>query len=453
MRSRLAPCLVGVGLAVALAASLAACSPFGGGVFACDQSAQCSPGGTCEPNGLCSFPDTRCASGQRYGEASGSLSGVCVGEENPPDGPPTPNADGPFDAVDIDAMPGTPDASCVVDNLDLCAQSPPDSAITFGNETFDTGSDPRCRDVDQGGGGDTLCLVYATSITVSAGATLTVQGGQPLVLAASGTLLVAGTIHAGSTGNRRGPDSEFSGCPNFPTAPQEDIGGAGGGAGASFSANGGNGGTGDTDTSAGGPNGDAPGGQRPGPVGTPAILRGGCDGQAGADEDNNGGNGGSGGSGGGAVWLVAMGEVQVTGAVRVTGAGGNGGQVQAGGGGGGSGGMIKISAPVITVPGQLSANGGGGGGGGGRLNGNDISGGPGSEGQLGSLPAAGGTGATLGSEIGGHGGPGGALGDPNGQTGGNSVVGAGGGGGGAGYIVIHGGANVTGVVSPAYVTN
>jgi hypothetical protein len=355
-----------------------------------------------------------------------------------------------------DSPPGTPDASCVVDGLDLCAQSPADNAITFGNETFDTGNDPRCRDVTQGGGGETLCLVYATSITVSAGATLTVTGNQPLVLAASGTLQVDGTIDAGSTSNRRGPDSEFGGCPNFPAAAESDLGGGGGGAGASFLADGGNGGTGDSDMSSGGGNGNAAGGTRPAPVGTPSILRGGCDGQDGGDEGGGGGsgNGGTGGSGGGAVWLVATGSVQVPGAVRATGAGGAGGETQAGGGGGGSGGMIKISAPTIVVPGQLSANGGGGGGGGGRIGGNDINGSPGNDGLLGTLPAAGGAGATQGgTEYGGRGGTGGAQAASTGQTGGTSVVGAGGGGGSGGYVVIHGNASITGVVSPPHVTN
>jgi len=69
-------CLTG-----ALAASVAACSPYGGGAFSCSDSAQCGPDGVCEPNMLCSFPAADCASGRSYGEASGSLAGVCVGEE------------------------------------------------------------------------------------------------------------------------------------------------------------------------------------------------------------------------------------------------------------------------------------------------------------------------------------------------------------------------------------
>lgn len=47
--------------------------------FTCEDSAQCGAGGTCEPDNLCSFPDPVCASGRRYGDYSGELSGECVG--------------------------------------------------------------------------------------------------------------------------------------------------------------------------------------------------------------------------------------------------------------------------------------------------------------------------------------------------------------------------------------
>lgn len=62
------------------------CSPFSSGAFTCAESAQCdvATGGVCQANGRCSFPDQACPSGQRYGDLSGDLSGVCVGEE-PPD--------------------------------------------------------------------------------------------------------------------------------------------------------------------------------------------------------------------------------------------------------------------------------------------------------------------------------------------------------------------------------
>ena len=72
--------------ACALLAAIAGCSPFGGGgAFTCETDAECAGGpgpGRCEQvNGFCSFADGACASGQRYGTSSGSLSNVCVGDE------------------------------------------------------------------------------------------------------------------------------------------------------------------------------------------------------------------------------------------------------------------------------------------------------------------------------------------------------------------------------------
>lgn len=70
--------VVAVGVAL-----LAACSPYGGGEFACMDDGQCAastPGGRCEADGRCSFPDDSCASGRRYGTLSGAASSRCVGE-------------------------------------------------------------------------------------------------------------------------------------------------------------------------------------------------------------------------------------------------------------------------------------------------------------------------------------------------------------------------------------
>lgn len=63
---------------LALLGALAACR---GDAFACEGSDQCRAGdvqGVCQPEGVCSFPDDACSSGQRYGEHSGALSGHCV---------------------------------------------------------------------------------------------------------------------------------------------------------------------------------------------------------------------------------------------------------------------------------------------------------------------------------------------------------------------------------------
>lgn len=50
--------------------------------FTCEADMQCmgQGPGVCQPDGHCSFPDTECPSGQRYGAHSGPQSGQCVGE-------------------------------------------------------------------------------------------------------------------------------------------------------------------------------------------------------------------------------------------------------------------------------------------------------------------------------------------------------------------------------------
>jgi hypothetical protein len=45
--------------------------------FHCIDSTQCG-GGTCQPVGFCSFDDSGCTSGQRFGESAGSFAGQCA---------------------------------------------------------------------------------------------------------------------------------------------------------------------------------------------------------------------------------------------------------------------------------------------------------------------------------------------------------------------------------------
>ena len=48
--------------------------------FKCQTSDQCSTGGVCETTtGYCSFADSECPDGRRYGGLSGDLAGQCVG--------------------------------------------------------------------------------------------------------------------------------------------------------------------------------------------------------------------------------------------------------------------------------------------------------------------------------------------------------------------------------------
>ena len=69
--------------------------------YTCVNAEDCvgSTEGRCEPSGHCSFADDMCPDGFRFGEASGSESGVCVGEgaglpdaSTDPDGPSGPDA-------------------------------------------------------------------------------------------------------------------------------------------------------------------------------------------------------------------------------------------------------------------------------------------------------------------------------------------------------------------------
>ncbi|CAN5698241.1 hypothetical protein BH11MYX3_BH11MYX3_07280 [soil metagenome] len=87
---------------------IAACSPYGGGAFHCDRDDQCTGGGTCQLDGLCSFADPGCPSGQRYGGLAGGLSNSCVMggigiDAAMRDG----DADGSIDAM-IDGTPAAP---------------------------------------------------------------------------------------------------------------------------------------------------------------------------------------------------------------------------------------------------------------------------------------------------------------------------------------------------------
>jgi hypothetical protein len=331
---------------------------------------------------------------------------------------------------------------CASGFVDLCEQAPPDGPLDIvGPDTINTDTDPRCRTLAQASGGP-VCLVYASSVSITSSGSLTATGSRPLAIVSTGMMTIGGAIDVSSRrAGARGPASSDAACA-FASNPEPDTGGAGGGAGGSFGLPGGNGGTGDNDNSQGND-----GTAAPGTVGAPATivaLRGGCRGQNGANEDASGGAGGTGGHSGGALYLFAGQAIEVSGSIRATGAGGDGGQVQAGGGGGGSGGLVVIESPSITISGSISANGGGGGEGGARVSSTPVSGQPGADGMLGTTPAPGGMGTDNRFGYGGDGGAG-ATAAAAGVT---SVVGGGGGGGGVGSVKLLGSANVGGQISP-----
>jgi hypothetical protein len=59
--------------------------------YRCSTNTECGTGGTCESIGFCSFPDTTCMSGERFGESAGDLANQCTGmvgiDAGPTDGP------------------------------------------------------------------------------------------------------------------------------------------------------------------------------------------------------------------------------------------------------------------------------------------------------------------------------------------------------------------------------
>ncbi|MEM7160356.1 MAG: LamG domain-containing protein [Myxococcota bacterium] len=68
-----------VGLGLGLAGSQACTGSLR--PFDCTESSQCvlgSTNGVCQDDGLCSFPDDECPSGQRYGDHTGPVAGDCV---------------------------------------------------------------------------------------------------------------------------------------------------------------------------------------------------------------------------------------------------------------------------------------------------------------------------------------------------------------------------------------
>jgi hypothetical protein len=268
-------------------------------------------------------------------------------------------------------------------------------------------------------------VLSVESLDVGAAATLRVIGTRPLVVAAWTTISVSGTINAGSLLTGNGAGANPAACAAHPpTMGVSDGNGAGGGGGAGFAATGGRGGNGDA--GGGGPGGAA--------VAAPLLL-GGCPGATGGTGDAAGG---AGGAGGGAVQLTARTSVTVTatGKINAGGAGGagaiaNGGaDAQGGGGGGGTGGMIGLQGATIIVDAGaiLAANGGGGGGGA-----SQGAGGRGTDGQLSTVRATGGS-ASNNAGIGGLGAAGLVLGGGVGQN--STPWGGGGGGGSVGFITM-----------------
>ncbi len=308
-----------------------------------------------------------------------------------------------------------------------------------------------------------VAMLNVESLVVEAGATLNVVGDKPLIIASWSTIVVNGTIDAGSstyetsatthvdgplrTGAGANRPGNCSGLTGTQGATAQSTGGSGGGGGGGYHGDGGNGTTGDTVMVPGGS-----GGLKIAQA--PAVIRGGC---AGGGSGTAGPTGfmspattttfSAGGNGGGALELSAMMTLTLTGgAVVNAGGAGGGGAPQGsacGGGGGGSGGYLRIEAPMIALAGALSANGGAGGGsspyafhgnqGGNAVTATQASGGAAyGGGNCGLAGAAGSIAATF---------------DGPDATGADAC-GGGGGGGGAGFVFVAGTTTGSAVISP-----
>jgi hypothetical protein len=208
---------------------------------------------------------------------------------------------------------------------------------------------------------------------------LRVTGELPLVVVASGPVVIDGVISANARGTEPGP-----------AGATENAGHGRGTRGNSVS----------FDDSGGGGAGHATAGATGADVGS---VQGGAGGQAYALALVGGSGGGNGqvvacgnvgGAGGGAVQIFSTTSIAIGpgGGVNVSGGGGRGGCASGtSGGGGGSGGYLLLEAPSVRIEGIVAANGGGGGGGGLFVGG--VAGEDGADGKLGDEPADGGGGA------------------------------------------------------------
>src|SRR5262245_32975510 len=117
---------------------------YGADSFACTSNVSCGTGGTCQPNSLCSFSDTSCTSGQRYGDLAGTASRQCVGEL-------------PIDAS-IDMPPPPPDArACFGSGLvSVCLAVTPTTPVTIEDVVIDTSDPSMCAATVSGA--DNYCV-------------------------------------------------------------------------------------------------------------------------------------------------------------------------------------------------------------------------------------------------------------------------------------------------------
>jgi hypothetical protein len=350
-------------------------------------------------------------------------------------------------AIPVDSAPldGKAMALCGGTLARVCVD-PPSGPVALA-AAINTSGGPPCAPYTSPTSTD-ACVIAGTAISLAAGTvTVTVTGTKPLILfATSGAITIDGTLDAAShRGGTTGPAAGAAVCRGARNPGTAALGGvlAGGGWGASLGAKGADGGDGYKANGFFDFHGTAP------DLPTTTKLAGGCDAGDGGDAISNGGGRGR---GGGAIELVALGSITITGTINASGAGGSGGKNGSGGGGGGAGGIIVLDAPAIAINGKCFANGGGGGEGA-----SGASGGDGSDPAAPDGKASGGKGKSDGGGDGGDGGFGSTspTAGKNGtqQDPGHGGDGAAGGGGGAiGIIKVYPTGSATGTIDPAHVS-
>jgi hypothetical protein len=331
------------------------------------------------------------------------------GADAPPADDASPmTADAPADTVPV---------MCFGSFVQVCITAAPGPAINIGSgatRIIDTqaGSlDCTATTPDVG-----ACVVTAASFTVDG--TIRAAGPRPLVLLASGSIVINGNgaidvaSHRGVAGTGAGANASRCQAGANPTMLTGGWGGS----------NGTKGGNGDRSGAA------ASGGDASAALSRPMALFGGCPGGKGT-----GASGNNVGAGGGAVDLIAA-AIIVNGTINASGAGADGASALGfGGSGGGSGGLIVLDTTDVTINGSANVLAQGGGGGEGHST-NGSPGGDGTDPTTAGQAAAGGADGGSGGGDGGSGAATGAGGN-GGDDGGGLTDGGGGGGGGAGFII------------------
>src|SRR5262249_23224333 len=172
---------MGKSLGVAAAVALVTGCNYGASAFHCSDDRSCGAGGACESSsGFCSFPDSACESGRRYGELAGGQSNKCVGAVEP-------GVDAAIDAPIEAAVDAAPDAAvCFGTFLELCLQSAPSGPLPISvPTTIDTSNSPMCAPLRSGGD---FCVLAGTTISITS--TLRATGPKPLVLIASDSITI-----------------------------------------------------------------------------------------------------------------------------------------------------------------------------------------------------------------------------------------------------------------------